>query len=222
MQLEISGESALVPRTIFCIGRNYAEHVREMGDVSSLPTEPVVFLKPASALVPSGAAIVLPKGIGEVHHEVEIVLVIGKTAKRVRREEALDYLAGYALGIDVTARDLQRKAKDNGLPWSVAKGYDMFAPLGPITAAAHIPDPANLEITLEINGERRQHGNTRDLIFDFSFIIEYLSGIFTLQPGDLIYTGTPEGVGPLHPGDKLTASAGGVLDPLYVSVKAGI
>lgn len=217
MQIEIPGRSPLSPRTIFCIGRNYADHVREMGDVASLPTEPVVFLKPASALIPSGGTIILPKEIGEVHHEVEIVLVIGKTARKVRREDALDHIGGYALGIDVTARDLQRKAKDKGLPWSIPKGYDTFAPLGPISGT--VPDPSNLDVTLEINGKRRQYGNTHDLIFDFAFIVSYLSERFTLEPGDLIFTGTPDGVGPLHPGDRLTASSVGALEPLHVSVE---
>lgn len=213
----------LVPGKLLCIGRNYAEHVREMGDVADLPEEPVVFLKPATALIPNGGAVVIPPQSSDVHHEVEIVAVIGLGGKNIPESEALDHVAAYALGLDMTARDLQNKAKENRAAWSVAKGFDTFAPLGPLVAADEVPDPQALDLQLTVNGEVRQQGSTRDMIFPFAFVISYLSHIFTLEPGDLIYTGTPEGVGPVRPGDVLEATASGAdgltLAPLRVTVR---
>ena len=213
----------LVPNKLLCIGRNYAEHVREMGDVADLPEEPVVFLKPASALVASGGAVVIPPHSNDVHHEVELVAVIGRGGKDIPEEKALEHVAGYALGLDMTARDLQKQAKDNRAPWSVAKGFDTFAPIGPLTDAVEVPDPQALTLRLTVNGEVRQEGATRDMIFPVAFLIAYLSRIFTLAPGDLIYTGTPEGVGPVRAGDVLEATAAGpgdlVLEPLRVAVR---
>lgn len=213
----------LTPGKLLCIGRNYAEHVREMGDVKDLPTEPVVFLKPATALVASGGEICIPKQSNDVHHEVEIVAVIGRGGKEIPEERALDYVAAYALGLDMTARDIQKAAKENRAPWSVAKGFDTFAPLGPLTDAARVPDPQALDLQLTVNGEVRQQGTTRDMIFSVAFVVSYLSRIFTLEPGDLIYTGTPEGVGPVASGDVLEATATGPdgleLAPLKVTVR---
>jgi 2-keto-4-pentenoate hydratase/2-oxohepta-3-ene-1,7-dioic acid hydratase in catechol pathway len=213
----------LVPGKLLCIGRNYAEHVREMGDVADLPTEPVVFLKPASALVASGGAVCIPPQSEDVHHELELVAVIGRGGKGIPEERALEHVAAYALGLDMTARDLQKKAKESRAPWAVAKGFDTFAPLGPLTAAAEVPDPQALDLRLTVNGELRQHGSTRDMIFPVAFLVSYLSRIFTLEPGDLIYTGTPEGVGPVAAGDVLEATASGPggrrFEPLRVSVR---
>lgn len=213
----------LQPGKLLCIGRNYAEHVREMGDVKDLPTEPVVFLKPATALVGSGGEICIPEQSQDVHHEVEIVAVIGRGGKNIPEEKALEHVGAYALGLDMTARDIQRKAKEARAPWSVAKGFDTFAPLGPLTRAEDIPDPQSLSLQLTVNGEIRQAGHARDMIFPLAFVIAYLSRIFTLEPGDLVYTGTPEGVGPVHVGDELVATAetdGGVaLEPLRMTVR---
>jgi 2-keto-4-pentenoate hydratase/2-oxohepta-3-ene-1,7-dioic acid hydratase in catechol pathway len=213
----------LKPGKLLCIGRNYAEHVREMGDVADLPSEPVVFLKPATALVASGDEVVIPPQSEEVHHEVEIVAVIGRGGKNIPEDEALEYVAAYALGLDMTARDLQRQAKEKRAAWSVAKGFDTFAPLGPLTDADEVPDPQALSLQLTVNGEVRQAGHARDMIFPVAFVVSYLSRIFTLEPGDLIYTGTPEGVGPVQPGDVLEATAsaddGTALEPLRVRVR---
>jgi 2-keto-4-pentenoate hydratase/2-oxohepta-3-ene-1,7-dioic acid hydratase in catechol pathway len=223
MLLTLPFGPTLRPGKILCIGRNYAEHVREMGDVAELPTEPVVFLKPTTALIGTGDAVVIPKMSTDVHHEVEVVMVIGRTGKDIPEEEALDHVAAYALGLDMTARDLQKKAKELRAAWSVAKGFDTFAPLGPLKPAESIVDPHDLEIQLTVNGEVRQSGSTRDLIFDFPFLVSYLSRVFTLEPGDLIFTGTPEGVGPVKAGDVLAATAqgeGGALEPLTVTVEA--
>ena len=217
MLLTLPDGPTLRPSKVLCIGRNYAEHVREMGDVKDLPTEPVVFLKPPSALVGTGGEVCIPEQTSEVHHEVEIVAVIGRGGKRIAEERALEHVAAYALGLDMTARDLQRKAKEAGTPWSVAKGFDTFAPIGPLVAAKRVPDPQALELRLAVNGEARQHGHTRDMIFPVARLISYVSGLFTLEPGDLIYTGTPEGVGPVQPGDVLEATAP-PLRPLRVTV----
>ena len=213
----------LTPGKLLCIGRNYAEHVREMGDVADLPTEPVVFLKPATALVGTGGEVCIPPQSSDVHHEVELVAVIGRGGKDIPEERALEYVAAYALGLDMTARDVQKKAKESRAPWAVAKGFDTFAPLGPLTDAADVRDPQALDLRLTVNGEVRQAGSTRDMIFPVARLVAYLSGIFTLEPGDLIYTGTPEGVGPVASGDVLEATAEGPdglrFGPLRVTVR---
>jgi len=201
---------------LLCIGRNYADHAAEMD--RDVPDEPMVFLKPPSALIRSGDAVQLPPQSQEVHHEVELVAVIGEGGKHISREAALDHVAGYAVGLDMTARDLQNEAKEQRRPWSVAKGFDTFAPLGPISPAAEVGDPQELTLQLSVNGELRQEAPTRRLMFSVSALIQYCSKIFTLSPGDLLFTGTPSGVRPVQDGDRLEASATG-LDPLRVSVK---
>lgn len=190
-------------RTIYCIGRNYAAHARELNN--PVPGEPVIFIKPASSVVPDGGSIVIPPQSSDVHYEAELVLAIGKKGKNIPIGQAMSHVAGYGLGIDVTARDLQQVAKDKSLPWSVAKGFDTFAPLSDFVDASALQDPDAIEYTLDINGERRQHGKTSHMLFPIPFLIHYLSGIFTLYPGDIVYTGTPEGVGKLNAGDKLHA-----------------
>lgn len=200
---------------VLCIGRNYAAHAAEMK--SAVPTTPMVFLKPSTALTPSGSAVVLPAEVGEVHHEVELVAVVGKTLRHASEDEAASAVAAYAVGLDMTARDVQAEAKKNGHPWSVAKGYDTFAPRGrPMPAGAL--DPANLEIVLRINDEIVQQGSTSDMIFSVPALLSYCSRVFTLEPGDLLYTGTPEGVGPVRAGDSLRAEITG-LPPLEVTVR---
>jgi len=223
MLLTLPHGPTLRPGKVLCIGRNYAAHVREMGDVADLPTEPVVFLKPTTALIPSGEAVVIPEMSQEVHHEAEVVLVIGRPGRHIPEAEAMDFIAAYALGLDMTARDLQARSKASKGPWSVAKGFDTFAPLGPFTPAEEVRDPHALTLRLTVNGEVRQEGSTADLIFPFPRLVSYLSQVFTLEPGDLIYTGTPEGVGPVVAGDRLEVTAGGEggrLEPLEVTVAA--
>ncbi|MDX1420879.1 MAG: fumarylacetoacetate hydrolase family protein [Rubricoccaceae bacterium] len=213
-----SGE-AVRPGKLLCIGRNYAAHVHEMGDVADLPAEPVVFLKPSTALVASGGRVVLPRQSEDVHHELELVAVIGTGGKHIAESDALDHVAAYALGLDLTARDLQARSKASKGPWSVAKGFDTFAPLGPLTPAGQIPDPQALTLELRVNGEVRQHGTTDHMIFPLARLVAYLSSVFTLEPGDLVFTGTPEGVGPVHAGDRLAATGTG-LHPLAVTAVA--
>jgi 2-keto-4-pentenoate hydratase/2-oxohepta-3-ene-1,7-dioic acid hydratase in catechol pathway len=206
----------LTVRTIYCIGRNYAAHARELNN--PVPGEPVVFIKPASSVVPNGASIVIPPQSNDVHFEAELVFAIGKMGKNIPEDEAMSYISGYGLGIDVTARDLQQIAKDKSLPWSVAKGFDTFAPLSNFIDASALPDPNAIEYTLDINGERRQHGMTSHMLFPIPFLVHYLSTIFTLYPGDVVYTGTPEGVGKLYSGDKLHAILNGTDLTLTVDV----
>lgn len=212
------------PGKILCIGRNYAAHVREMGDVAEVPVDPVVFLKPSTALVADGGVVVLPRQSADVHHELELVAVVGTPGRHIAEADALRHVAAYAIGLDLTARDLQAEAKAARGPWSIAKGFDTFAPLGPLVDAALVGDPQRIGIALTINGETRQAGTTADMISSVARIVAFLSSAFTLEPGDLIYTGTPEGVGPVRDGDRLVATGhtavGVALPPLTVTAHA--
>ncbi|ALM76095.1 fumarylacetoacetate hydrolase family protein [Thermococcus barophilus] len=196
------------PSKIICLGRNYAEHAKELGH--EVPKEPVIFLKPPSALIGPNQTIILPKKSREVHHEVELAVIIGKRGKNIPRERAMDYVLGYTILLDITARDLQWEAKRKGLPWTVAKGFDTFAPIGPRIVPKEELDPSDLEIGLKVNGEVRQLSRTGKMIFKIPEIIEYISGIMTLEKGDIIATGTPEGVGPLRHGDTVEAWIEGI------------
>lgn len=204
------------PGKLLCIGRNYAKHAAEMK--SEVPEQPMIFLKPSTALIGTGGKVVLPAQSRDVHHEVELVAVIGRGGKHIAEEDALSHVEAYAVGLDMTARDLQAEAKKKGHPWSVAKGFDTFAPLGPLAPAEAVSDPQDLDIRLTINGEVRQQGHTGDMIFSVAYLVSFCSRIFTLLPGDLIYTGTPEGVGPVAEGDQLEAEVS-ALPPLRLRVR---
>lgn len=205
-ELRIQGSDAVYkPGKLVCVGRNYAAHAREMK--SDLPAEPMLFLKPASSLVSPHEQIILPPQSQDVHHEVELVVVLGRRLCRARPDQVLGAIAGLAVGIDLTARDIQQRAKAKGHPWSVAKGFDTFAPLGPIIQA---DADAPRRISLKVNGETRQNAMTSDMIFPVADLLAYASGIFTLEPGDLLFTGTPEGVGPIGNGDVLLAEIEGL------------
>lgn len=186
---------------IICVGRNYADHARELNN--EVPTEPVIFLKPDSAILKDGKAFYVPDHLGSVHHELEIVLRICKNGKHISPKFASDYYDQIGLGIDFTARELQTKLKNKGLPWELAKGFDGSAVMGDFVPKSQFGDMMSLQLELQVNGEKRQEGNTRDLLFSFEAIIVFVSQYFTLRQGDLIYTGTPAGVGPVQPGDKL-------------------
>lgn len=186
---------------IICIGRNYAEHARELNN--PVPERPVVFHKPASALLVNGKPLYYPAFTKDLHHELEIVLKIGKNGKYVQSEFADDYYPEIGLGIDFTARDLQSELKKKGQPWEIAKAFDGAAVLGKFVPLAEIPDLSAIEFELHKNETVVQQGNTRDLLFSFNDIIVYVSQFFKLQMGDLIYTGTPAGVGPVQIGDIL-------------------
>jgi len=201
---------------LLCIGRNYADHAAEMD--RNVPDEPMVFLKPSSALIRSEGTVRLPPQSKDVHHEVELVAVIGTEGRNIAVDDALDHVSAFAVGLDMTARDLQAQAKARRHPWSVAKGFDTFAPLGPLTAASEVDSPQDLTLRLTVNGDRRQQANTQRQIFPVREVVAYCSRIFTLSPGDLVYTGTPSGVGPVEAGDTLEATATG-LDSLRVNVE---
>ena len=198
----------LRPSKIICLGRNYAEHAKELGH--EVPKEPVIFLKPPSSLIGPNGAIILPRKSKRVDHEVELAVIIGKRGRRIPRERAMDYVLGYTILMDITARDLQWEAKRRGLPWTVSKGFDTFAPVGPRVVDKRELDVSDLELGLKVNGELRQLARTSEMIFKIPEIIEYVSGIMTLEPGDIIATGTPAGVGPLRHGDKVEAWIEGI------------
>lgn len=202
---------------IYCIGRNYVEHAHELNN--EVPDEPLVFLKPTSALVFDGDQIKIPPQSSNVHHEVELVVALGKGGKNIPKKEATEHVAGYAVGIDVTARDVQQMAKEKSHPWTVAKGFDTFAPLSTFVPKDQIADPQNIDLKISVNGETRQSDNTRLMIFPVDELIDYLSTVFTLQPGDLIFTGTPKGVSPIKRGDTIKATMNDGLICLTVTVK---
>ena len=217
----IPGLSDQVVRNVFCIGRNYAEHAKELGN--AIPSEPVVFLKPSSSVIESGGAIVIPKVSHRVDHEVELVIAIGRVARRISEDRAAEMIAAVGVGVDVTARDLQDQAKKKALPWAVAKGFDTFAVLGEFKPWSGGSDFSELDLELSVNGERRQQGNVKDMLFSVPKLISWLSGVYTLAPGDLIFTGTPPGVAPILVGDRLEASlrvGGRVLSALHAGVVA--
>jgi len=201
--------------TIFCLGRNYLEHAKEMR--AEVPDVPVVFLKPAAALTAGGGTVFIPSISNDCHHEVELVVLIGAGGSRIRRAQALDHVGGYGVGLDMTLRDVQAVAKAKGLPWTLSKGFATSAPVSQFVPAARIPDPSTLEIVLTVNGKERQRGHASAMIFGVDQIIEYLSSVFALEAGDLIFTGTPEGVARVAPGDRLQASLEG-----YVTLEVGV
>ncbi|MBN2699301.1 MAG: fumarylacetoacetate hydrolase family protein [Bacteroidales bacterium] len=188
---------------IICIGRNYAEHARELNN--PLPEKPVFFLKPDSALVIRNRPFFYPDFSSEIHYELEIVLRINRLGKSIPENFAPLYYSELALGIDFTARDLQSEMKKKGLPWEIAKGFDYSAPVSTFLPVGGFRDIHSLNFHLEINGKTVQKGNTADMIFSFEQIISYVSRFMTLKTGDLIYTGTPPGVGPVSIGDRLVA-----------------
>jgi fumarylpyruvate hydrolase len=206
-------------RRIFCVGRNYADHVREMGgDPRSEP--PIFFTKPADALVPSGSTVPYPPGTRNLHYEVELVVALHLGGTRIAATQALNHVYGYAVGNDLTRRDLQSQAKSHGQPWDMAKGFDASAQISQIHAVERFGHPTSNAIWLKVNGVQRQHATLDQMIWSVPEIISGLSALVALQPGDLIYTGTPDGVGPLVPGDVVTAGIEG-LDELEFRIAAG-
>ena len=210
--LPVEGTVARFPvHRIYCVGRNYAEHAREMGgDPDREP--PFFFAKPADAIVADGGDFPYPTQTADVHHEMELVVALGKGGANIAAEDALAHVYGYAAGLDMTRRDLQAQAKKQGRPWDTAKGFDHAAPCGRIAPAARIGHPTTGAIWLKVNGEIRQRSDISQLIWRIPEVISYLSTLFTLAPGDLIYTGTPAGVGPVKSGDKLEGHVDGVGD----------
>jgi acylpyruvate hydrolase len=202
---------------ILAVGRNYAEHIAEMGGAKGSP--PVLFMKPATAIVQDGGKVLVPPGEGDVHHEVELVVVIGKPGRAITEARALDHVLGYAVGLDMTLRDVQARAKEKGEPWAVAKGFDTSAPVSLVAPRAEVGDGAGLAIALKVNGATRQSATTSQMIHPVASLVALASRLITLEPGDLIFTGTPSGVGAVKPGDELEASLEKV-GTLKVSVEA--
>ena len=194
---------------IYCVGRNYAEHAREMGAAVERGT-PMFFMKPADALVIDGADVPYPPITQDLHHEVEMVLALGRGGRDLDAAAALDCVWGYGVGLDLTRRDLQAAAKAKGHPWDVAKGFDASAPVSSLRAVSDIGHPRAARLRLTVNGALRQEGDIADMLFGVADIVRELSKLFTLMPGDLVYTGTPAGVAALQRGDAFVATLDGV------------
>lgn len=211
VSVPVLGQAARFPvHRIYCVGRNYAEHAREMG-AEIEKGRPVFFMKPADAVVSDGADVAWPGATGNLHHEVELVIALGAAGRPQNTDAALAMIYGYAVGNDLTRRDLQHECKSKGLPWDIAKGFDQSAPLSAIRPwAAGQPHPTTGAITLAVNGQIRQQADLAELIWSLPEILIELGKLYALKPGDLIYTGTPAGVGPLHVGDQVDAAIAGV------------
>jgi 2-keto-4-pentenoate hydratase/2-oxohepta-3-ene-1,7-dioic acid hydratase in catechol pathway len=195
-----------VPK-IICVGRNYREHAAEMK--AEVPSSPVLFLKPSTAIIHTGENIVLPVFSKEMHHEVELVVAVGRRARNIPAGDAWGIVSGYGVGLDMTLRDVQSVAKQKGLPWAVAKGFDTSAPVSDFIAASAAGPGPSFDIECSVNGALRQKVSTSAMIFDVGYLLHYISTIFTLEPGDLVFTGTPEGVGAVLPGDVIEAKLSG-------------
>ena len=210
VSVEISGSDARFPvNRVFCVGRNYAAHVREMG-FDPDREEPCYFTKSSRCIVPSGSEIPYPPATTNYHHEVELVVAIGKAGFELAANDALSVVYGYACGLDMTRRDLQVASRESKGPWDIGKDFENAAVISPIKPAAEIGHPDGGRIELAVNGELRQDSDLDNLIWSVPEIIAHLSRYYRLEPGDLIYTGTPDGVGPVVPGDRITGSVAGV------------
>jgi len=208
--VEVAGSNQRFPvHRIYCVGRNYAAHAREMGmDPEREP--PFFFSKPADAVVPNGAAVAYPPRTSNLHHEIELVVAIGTGGRDIPLANALAHVFGYAVGNDLTRRDLQFAAREKGQPWDVSKGFDHSAPVSAIRRAAEVGHPERGLIWIEVNGERRQQADLSEMIWNVPEIVAELSTLFDLVPGDLIFTGTPAGVGPVQRGDSLVGGIDGL------------
>jgi fumarylpyruvate hydrolase len=216
----VAGGGLFPVRRIYCVGRNYAEHAREMGHSDREP--PFFFMKPADAVVPVAdgetGSIDYPSLTKDLHHEIELVVAIGIGGKDIAVADAPNHIWGYAIGLDMTRRDLQGEMKKQGRPWCIGKGFDQAAPIGPIHPKSELGELGNGAITLAVNGQPRQRGDLSDLTWNVAETIAHLSAAWTLQPGDLIFTGTPAGVGPVQRGDVMEGAIEG-LGTLKVRVR---
>lgn len=201
-------------RKIICIGRNYADHAKELKN--AIPTEPVVFLKPPSAYVREGSPILVPAYTSNLHHEVELGVVIGKGGTSIPQAAAMEHVAGYALCLDMTARDIQDECKSKGLPWTMAKAFNTSCPVSDFIPKERIPDPSSVNLWLKVNDIPRQSGCTSQMIFSIPYLISYISDFITLEEGDLILTGTPKGVSSVQEHDELQA---GIEDVITMNFK---
>ena len=220
VSIPVVGQTGRFPvRRVYCVGRNYVEHAKEMGFTGR--EAPFFFLKPADAVVVvnanEAATINYPSLTKDFHHEIELVVAIGAGGKNIKAADAQKHIYGYAVGLDMTRRDLQGEQKKLGRPWCIGKAFDQSAPCGPITPAAQAGDVANAEIYIQVNGKDKQRSNVSKLIWNIGETIEHISNAWELQPGDLIYSGTPEGVAAVVAGDSMYGFVGG-LTPITVKV----
>lgn len=216
-KLKFIDGSELETGTMYCIGQNYAKHAAEMG--SHISSDPTIFIKPPSALILNDDEIILPDISQNIHHEMELVVIIGDDCDSISPDNAVNVIAGYAIGIDVTLRDVQESSKKSGKPWSVAKGFKTSAPISFIIPQQKYDDTIpDFEMKLFVNSELKQHGYSKDMLKKIPDLISYISKIFTLRKGDLIFTGTPEGVGQIKSGDLITAELCGEIS-ITVSVR---
>lgn len=207
--LPVAGRQACFPvGRIWCVGQNYTDHVKEMGGTGR--EAPIFFSKSADAILPGGGRLPMPPRTSDLHHEVELVVAVGRDGRDLPVDHALDAVLGYAVGLDLTRRDLQRELRAKGSPWELSKTFDGAAPIGPLHLATDVGHPSSGAIWLDVNGVRRQEGNLRDLVWSVPEILAYLSTYHTLRPGDLVFTGTPAGVGTLHPGDHIQCGIDGL------------
>jgi len=200
------GEKKITPCRIFCIGKNYEEHVRELGGALSKQdkkSQPIVFMKPVTSIVPLGRLISIPAHGRVFHHEIEVVILLNGGGQNISLDDALSRIAGVTLGLDLTLRDVQIEMKKRSYPWELSKSFEQSSPLGPMRLYDNSFDLFNLPFTCFVNGEKRQEGNTRDMIFTIPKLISFLSTVWKLMPGDLVYTGTPSGVGILNVRDEV-------------------
>lgn len=213
-KLKVKNSKAVIEvQNVYCVGKNYAEHIKEFDTAdkpAEVPKEPVVFLKPNSAILTGWNVVKIPELNGKkisdnLQNEVELVIIIGKDGVNIPENRAMSYIFGYAVGIDFTLRDIQAEQKKKGLPWTVAKGFLTSAPVSEVVRKEQIPDAEKLNISLKVNGETKQSANTSLMIFKMSFIIHYISTIFSLKKGDIIFTGTPAGITRLNSGDDIEA-----------------
>lgn len=200
MLLDLEGRQ-IAPRRVFCIGRNYRDHIAELG--GEVPSEVVIFMKPATSLLAAGRPIPVPSHGSELHYEGELVLLIGREGRVREQAEAPAFVAGLSLGLDMTLRDVQRTIFAHARPWELCKAFDGSAPVGRFRRIENVPDPASLCFTCSVNGERRQTGDVRDMLFPPEALLVAISRAWALMPGDVVYTGTPAGIGPVGPGDHL-------------------
>lgn len=227
-QLAVRGRAPIAAGKIVAVAKNYEDHRREMagamgsgaGGDAKPPGDPVLFLKPASCLVADGGAIHIPQGVANVHWETELAVVIGQRVSRASEEEALRAVLGYGVMLDMTARDLQAEAKRAGLPWTLSKSIDTFGPMSEVVPAGSCPSWDKIELRLLVNGETRQSGRAGEMIHGVPKLLAYISRYIALEPGDIVATGTPAGVGACKPGDRLEASLVGLVD-LRVRVDSG-
>ena len=198
---------------IFCIGRNYVDHIAEL--TNETPAEPVVFMKPNNSILPAGSTVKLPAYSQSVHYECEMVLLIGQDSDGLNQEQLPNIIAGYGIGLDLTARDVQGYLKEKGLPWTKAKGFRGAACVSDFVGAGKLEQPQDTEFTLKINGQLRQHGHTSHMIYPLAAILAELVESYGLRAGDVIFTGTPAGVGQLHSGDKLALDLAGLVSAQF-------